>query len=136
MLHRMRSAIVLGLALLVASGAAAVAQAKVASDQKRGELPTPAILLEPNNPIPPRIEVIAHPPKQVKIGIDMHCTRGDTDRRSSRTIRTMPPFSRRFGLPVANPDKCTIFVIATYADESELPNGYMQHGMMKLRVYH
>ncbi len=132
----MRSAIPLGLALLVALTAVGPAEAKVASDQKRGELPTPSILLEPNNPIPPRIEVIAQPPDQVKIDIDMNCRRADAHRRSSRTIRTMPPFSRRFGLPVANPDQRTIFVLATYADESEQPNGYMKHGMMKLRVYH
>ncbi len=127
---------VLGLTLLLASTVTAQAVGRVASDEKRGELPTLALLLEPRNPGPPRIEVRAQPAYRVKIDIDMHCTRGAKDRRSSRRIRTTPPFSRRFGLPLSNPDRCTIFVLATYADESEQPNGYMKRGTIKLRVYH
>ena len=126
---------VLGTTLLLASIITALAYGRVVSDEKRGELPTPSLLLEPRNPGPPRIEVRAQPPDQVKIDIDMHCTRGAEDRRSSRRIRTMPPFSRRFGLPLSNPDRCSIFVLATYADESEQPNGYMKSGTIKLRVY-
>jgi hypothetical protein len=48
----------------------------------------------------------------------------------------MPPFSRRFGLPLSNPDRCSIFVLATYADESEDANGYFKRGTMTLRIYH
>jgi hypothetical protein len=50
---------VLGTMLLLASIFAAQADGRVVSDEKRGELPTPSLLIEPRNTRPPRIEVRA-----------------------------------------------------------------------------
>lgn len=126
-------------ALLLTAGVAIAKPRLLASGVDSGAAPmasASAYVEEPQRG--PRVEVRAWPADLMHVEVDIRCSRGAHNRSYDRDLPVaMAPTNQRIGLPMRNPEECSVSAYARYENESfgEGEAERLREGRIALKIF-